>query len=163
MEEKMFSFEEVSKHNTEGDCWVVIHGNFIFFSLSFYIWENQIYNLMALVAIHIYQVYDVSRFLDEHPGGDEVMLNASSGTFSQNKLSGWMQLLNLRTFSHTDYARGLMKDFLIGKIDANTLPKMQKKYTKNDASSSNDSSSHLLLYDACSMTRPYSYSHLHFF
>lgn len=52
--------------------------------------------------------------------------------------------------SHTDYARGLMKDLLIGKIDANTLPEMQKKFTKHeyDASSSNDSSSRLLLYAA---------------
>lgn len=50
--------------------------------------------------------------------------------------------------SHTDYARGLMKDFLIGNVDANTLPKMQKKITRHDASLSNDSSSRLLLYAA---------------
>ncbi|XP_042040789.1 cytochrome b5-like [Salvia splendens] len=111
MEEKVLSFEEVSKHNTTGDCWVVIHG----------------------------KVYDVTRFLDEHPGGDEVLLNASSGMDAT---------VEFEDVSHTDYARELMKDFLIGKIDENTLPNMQKKFTRHDASLSNDSSSHLLLYTA---------------
>jgi len=42
----LFSAEEVSKHNTPGDAWVVIDGG----------------------------VYDVSKFADEHPGGPEVLL-----------------------------------------------------------------------------------------
>ena len=40
---KEFSVDEIAKHNTEEDCWVVIHG----------------------------KVYDVTEFLPDHPGGPE--------------------------------------------------------------------------------------------
>ncbi|AEO65499.1 uncharacterized protein THITE_2112562 [Thermothielavioides terrestris NRRL 8126] len=43
---KVFSAEEVAKHNTADSCWVVIHGN----------------------------VYDVTEFLPEHPGGSRIIL-----------------------------------------------------------------------------------------
>jgi len=39
-------YEEMVKHDTKGDCWMAIHG----------------------------KVYDVTNFLDEHPGGAEVMM-----------------------------------------------------------------------------------------
>ncbi|KAL2153862.1 hypothetical protein VTH82DRAFT_2538 [Thermothelomyces myriococcoides] len=43
---KVFSAEEVAKHNTPDSCWVVLHGN----------------------------VYDVTDFLKEHPGGSRIIL-----------------------------------------------------------------------------------------
>ena len=46
--EKLITFEEVEKHNSSSDCWMVIHG----------------------------KVYDVTKFLVEHPGGEEVMLES---------------------------------------------------------------------------------------
>lgn len=42
-----YTIEEVGKHNKESDIWVVYNG----------------------------QVYDVTKFLDEHPGGSEVLLD----------------------------------------------------------------------------------------
>lgn len=42
----MISFQEVSKHNTKSDCWVIIHN----------------------------KVYNVSDFLGEHPGGSGIIL-----------------------------------------------------------------------------------------
>ena len=42
-----YTMAEVAKHNTDKDCWLAIHG----------------------------KVYDVTKFLDEHPGGEEVMLD----------------------------------------------------------------------------------------
>lgn len=42
----MIDYEEVQKHNTKEDCWVIIHN----------------------------KVYDVSDFVDEHPGGSAVIL-----------------------------------------------------------------------------------------
>ncbi|KVI07609.1 cytochrome b5, heme-binding site-containing protein [Cynara cardunculus var. scolymus] len=48
-DQKTFVFAEVSKHNKTKDCWVIISG----------------------------KVYDVTPFMDDHPGGDEVMLAAT--------------------------------------------------------------------------------------
>jgi L-lactate dehydrogenase (cytochrome) len=42
MATKIISLEEVAKHNKQEDCWVVIHG----------------------------RVFDLSKFLQEHPGGN---------------------------------------------------------------------------------------------
>ncbi|WWC89600.1 uncharacterized protein L201_004525 [Kwoniella dendrophila CBS 6074] len=44
--QKLISFEEVQKHTKRDDCWVVIDGN----------------------------IYDVTDFLDQHPGGAEIVL-----------------------------------------------------------------------------------------
>lgn len=46
---KVYRLEDVSKHNTHEDCWLVIGE----------------------------KVYDVSKFLEDHPGGDEVLLSAT--------------------------------------------------------------------------------------
>lgn len=42
-----YSAEEVSRHNNASDLWIAIHG----------------------------KVFDVTKFLKEHPGGEEVLLN----------------------------------------------------------------------------------------
>ena len=43
---KVYSLSEAKDHTTEEDCWVVIFG----------------------------KVYDVTKFLDEHPGGYDIIL-----------------------------------------------------------------------------------------
>lgn len=43
-----FSLEEVGKHNTREDCWIVVDGS----------------------------VYDVTTYVDDHPGGDSILNNA---------------------------------------------------------------------------------------
>ena len=44
---KTFTAAEIAKHKEEEDCWLVIHG----------------------------KVYDVTPYLDEHPGGPEIMVS----------------------------------------------------------------------------------------
>lgn len=46
---KVYSLEECSKHRSEDDCWLIIHG----------------------------KVYNVTEFLDEHPGGYDIVVAAS--------------------------------------------------------------------------------------
>lgn len=46
---KSFSLEDVAPHSSEKDCWLVIHG----------------------------KVYDVTQFLDEHPGGYDIVVSNS--------------------------------------------------------------------------------------
>ena len=51
-EKKEIAASEVAKHNTESDCWIII-GN---------------------AKTGGRKVYDVSKYLEEHPGGAEVMM-----------------------------------------------------------------------------------------
>jgi hypothetical protein len=54
---KEYTLEEVSSHKGKSSCWFVVHG----------------------------KVYDVTKFLEEHPGGDEVLLEAA-GAFIISKI-----------------------------------------------------------------------------
>lgn len=45
---KTFSLEEIATHNHKGSCWIIVEG----------------------------KVYDVTDYIDEHPGGDAILNNA---------------------------------------------------------------------------------------
>jgi hypothetical protein len=53
IETKVFQFSEVQTHGSPTDCWLIIHG----------------------------KVYDVTKFLEHHPGGDDVLLSATGIEF----------------------------------------------------------------------------------
>ncbi|XP_075096059.1 cytochrome b5-like [Nicotiana tabacum] len=94
---KLFTMEEASQHNTKGDCWVVIDG----------------------------KVYDVSSYLDEHPGGDDVVL-AATGKDATDEFED---------AGHSKDARELMEKFFIGELDSTSPPipelEIVKKAAKN--------------------------------
>ncbi|KAJ6853460.1 cytochrome b5 [Iris pallida] len=81
---KMYHFEEVSKHNATQDCWIFIDG----------------------------KVYDVTPFMEDHPGGDEVLL-AATGKDATN---------DFEDVGHSDSAREMMDKYYIGEIDMSTVP-----------------------------------------
>ncbi|XP_074578479.1 uncharacterized protein LOC141834974 [Curcuma longa] len=77
---KSFSPDEISLHTTKQDCWLSIGG----------------------------KVYDVADFLEEHPGGEDVILHASaSGDATQA----------FEEVGHSSSAISLMKSYLIGTVE----------------------------------------------
>eukprot|EP00249_Psilotum_nudum_P007171 c20365_g1_i1 orf=788-1372(-) len=70
---------EVASHTTKDDCWLVIHG----------------------------KVYDVTHFLEEHPGGEEVLIEASGKDATQE----------FNDIGHSDEAKSMLKDFCIGVLE----------------------------------------------
>ncbi|KAF8389912.1 hypothetical protein HHK36_024431 [Tetracentron sinense] len=91
---KLYSLQEASEHNTKEDCWVVIDG----------------------------KVYDVTTYLDEHPGGDDVLLAATGKDATDD----------FEDAGHSKSARELMQDYCIGELDPSPLviPELEI-FTKN--------------------------------
>ncbi|CAH4035246.1 cytochrome b5-like [Pieris brassicae] len=77
-EVKLFTREELKKRNTREDCILIIHN----------------------------EVYDVTEFLEEHPGGLEVLL----------ELAGQDATEPFEDVSHSSDARALMKKYKIGGL-----------------------------------------------
>ncbi|KAH7681186.1 Cytochrome b5-like heme/steroid binding domain-containing protein [Dioscorea alata] len=75
-----YSHSEISLHTSKKDCWLVIHG----------------------------KVYDVTTFLEDHPGGEDVLLHASaSGDATQS----------FEDVGHSSAATSLMEGYLIGAVE----------------------------------------------
>lgn len=93
-ENKEYTSEEVSQHNKSTDCWLIIGQ------------DKQ-------------NVYDVTKYLDEHPGGSEVILE-HAGQDATNMFED---------IGHSTEARNTMKKFLIGtlKADPNAAKKKAAK------------------------------------
>ncbi|ONI26140.1 hypothetical protein PRUPE_1G006400 [Prunus persica] len=57
-------------------------------------------------------VYDVTKFLEDHPGGDDVLLSATGKDATDD----------FEDVGHSDNARDMLKDMYVGDIDASTIP-----------------------------------------
>ncbi|XP_023594179.1 cytochrome b5 type B isoform X2 [Trichechus manatus latirostris] len=78
-----YRLEEVAKRNSSKEIWLVIHG----------------------------RVYDVTRFLDEHPGGEEVLLEQAGVDASES----------FEDVGHSFDAREMLKQYYIGDVHPNDL------------------------------------------
>lgn len=87
---KVYKLEDVSRHNTHQDCWIVIGG----------------------------KVYDVTKFLEDHPGGDEVLISATGKDATDD----------FEDVGHSDSARAMMDEYYVGDIDPSSVPS-KPKYT----------------------------------
>lgn len=87
------TLEDVKKHNTRDSVWFVIHN----------------------------KVYDVTKFMDEHPGGEEVLLEQAGKDASEI----------FEDVSHSADAKDLMKNYLVGELPAHerTVEKVDEKTT----------------------------------
>ncbi|XP_076038191.1 cytochrome b5 isoform X2 [Oratosquilla oratoria] len=75
---KVYTLAEVAEHRNQDSCWVVIHDN----------------------------VYDVTKFLDEHPGGEEVLLEQAGKDTTES----------FEDVGHSTDAREMMKDYYLGEL-----------------------------------------------
>jgi cytochrome b involved in lipid metabolism len=74
-----YTYEEVAKHNTVLDLWVIYNG----------------------------KVYDVTSYVDEHPGGEEVVVDCA-GTDATEAFDD---------IGHSDDAKDILQGLLIGDLE----------------------------------------------
>ncbi|CDH55943.1 cytochrome b5 [Lichtheimia corymbifera JMRC:FSU:9682] len=75
----VYSSEEVAKHSTKNDLWLVVHN----------------------------KVYNVTEFVQEHPGGEEVLLDEAGKDATES----------FEDIGHSDEAREILEKYLIGELD----------------------------------------------
>ncbi|CAN7101797.1 hypothetical protein BRARA_F02980 [Brassica rapa] len=85
---KVFTLAEVSQHTSNQDCWIVIDG----------------------------KVYDVTKFLDDHPGGDEVILTSTGKDATDD----------FEDVGHSSTAKAMLDEYYVGDIDSATVPAKTK-------------------------------------
>lgn len=95
----VYTLKEVSEKNNRNSIWLIIHNN----------------------------VYDVTKFLNEHPGGEEVLL----------ELAGKDATENFEDVGHSSDARELMKQYKIG-----VLCEADQVTTKKESSTGKEESSY---------------------
>ncbi|KAF8775615.1 hypothetical protein HU200_004392 [Digitaria exilis] len=85
---KLYSMKEAALHNTPEDCWVVVDG----------------------------KIYDVTKYLEDHPGGADVLLEATGKDATEE----------FDDAGHSKSAKELMQDYFIGELDPTTeIPEME--------------------------------------
>ncbi|KAN0097596.1 Cytochrome b5-like heme/steroid binding domain containing protein [Tylopilus felleus] len=90
---KVVSYLELQGNNTKQNLWVAIHG----------------------------KVYNVTKFIDEHPGGDEVIISEGGKDATEA----------FEDVGHSDEARGLLPGLLVGELDEASAPSKSKKASSN--------------------------------
>lgn len=97
---KYYTLEEIRQHNMSSDTWLIIHDN----------------------------VYDITSFLEEHPGGEEVLLEQAGADATES----------FEDVGHSTDAREMLEQYLIGELHMNDR---QKEPSKNGIDSNSKESS----------------------
>jgi cytochrome b involved in lipid metabolism len=100
---KRFSKKEVGEHTDKKSTWIIINDN----------------------------VYDVTKFLEEHPGGEEVLLEQAGKDATEN----------FEDVGHSTDARTMMKEYHIGELNEEEKSHVGEKSNSKWADDSNDNSS----------------------
>ncbi|CAL5188559.1 unnamed protein product [Lathyrus oleraceus] len=83
-----YTIQDASHHKTEDDCWIIVDG----------------------------KVYDVTRYLEDHPGGDDVILAATGRDATDD----------FEDAGHSKSARELMEKYYIGEFDTSSTISTKK-------------------------------------
>ncbi|XP_075849915.1 cytochrome b5 isoform X3 [Microcebus murinus] len=87
-EVKYYTLEEIQKHNHSKSTWLILH----------------------------HKVYDLTKFLEEHPGGEEVLREQAGGDATEN----------FEDVGHSTDARELSKTYIIGELHPDDRAKLSK-------------------------------------
>jgi len=98
---KEFTYSEVSEHSTKKDLYLVVHD----------------------------KVYNASAFVDEHPGGEEVLLDVGGQDATEA----------FEDVGHSDEAREILEGLLIGDLKRTAGDPAPKTTTANASASSSTS------------------------
>ncbi|KAI0316117.1 cytochrome b5 [Amylostereum chailletii] len=82
MTAKVVTYDELKQHTKKDSIWVLING----------------------------KVYDVTKFIDEHPGGDEVIMSEAGKDGTEA----------FEDVGHSDEARALLPGMLVGEFEKNS-------------------------------------------
>mmetsp|Transcript_33753 Transcript_33753/g.34389 ORF Transcript_33753/g.34389 Transcript_33753/m.34389 type:complete len:133 (+) Transcript_33753:55-453(+) len=93
--QKIIELSEVEKHNVAKDCWIIIGND-----------KNG-----------GPKVYDVTKYLDDHPGGPEIMLE-----FAGKDADDMFE-----DIGHSSEARSVMSKYLVGSLKEDPNAKSKKK------------------------------------
>ncbi|KAM4907694.1 cytochrome b5 isoform 1-T1 [Sylvia borin] len=85
---RYYRLEEVQKHSNSQSTWIIIHN----------------------------RIYDVTKFLDEHPGGEEVLREQAGGDATEN----------FEDVGHSTDARTMSESFIVGELHPDDRAKLQK-------------------------------------
>jgi cytochrome b involved in lipid metabolism len=99
-EKKRYSLVQVAEHNQKKSSWLIIHDN----------------------------VYDVTKFLEEHPGGEEVLIEQSGKDATES----------FEDVGHSSDARDLMKQYMIGELEEEDKKKTKKVEERTWGTSNTD-------------------------
>ncbi|CAI5779816.1 cytochrome b5 [Podarcis muralis] len=83
-----YTLEEIQKHNHSQSTWIILH----------------------------HRVYDLTKFLEEHPGGEEVLREQAGGDATES----------FEDVGHSTDARTLSDTFIIGELHPDDWKKVQK-------------------------------------
>ncbi|XP_070763899.1 cytochrome b5 type B isoform X2 [Enoplosus armatus] len=98
---KYYTLEEIRVHNMSSDTWLIIHD----------------------------KVYDITGFLDEHPGGEEVLLEQAGADASES----------FEDVGHSTDAREMLQQYYVGEVHMDDRKKVTEK--EEDDTNSGESSS----------------------
>ncbi|XP_044149292.1 cytochrome b5 [Bufo gargarizans] len=99
---KYYTLEEIQKHNNSKSTWIILH----------------------------HKVYDVTKFLEEHPGGEEVLREQAGGDATET----------FEDIGHSTDARNMSKEFVIGELHPDDICKIKKPGDTFITTSDSDSS-----------------------
>lgn len=98
---KVFTFEEVEQHKANDDCWIVYNG----------------------------KVYDVTSYIEEHPGGEEVILECGGADATEP----------FDDIGHSEDAHEILAKLLLGRVEgAPVKASVSSASTAEDSGSSNN-------------------------